>query len=482
VTKMPIGEALRWLADQDPHAPAVRDRQMSLTRAEFVEAMERYAEVLLAESVRVDDLVTIRLPNTVEFVIVCAAIWLVGATPQPLNSRLPLTEQRDVVERADARVVIGATQDEFPGRRVVAASGVSEVSRYSGPALVARSWKAPTSSGSTGTPKIVLAGSSARFDPTARVAAFIPREATQLVVAPLAHSAPFTYAMRGLMTGHSLVIEPRFDPRDTLRAIVREHITWVMLVPTMMHRMLRLPAEERATFDLTSLDSILHIGAPCAPHTKRGWIEWIGAEKVTEVYAGSESAGLTMIRGDEWLQRPGSVGRPIGGSQMRVVSTTTGAKLTAGEVGLVQMRRKGPRTYRYVGTETSVVDGWHTLGDLGKTDSDGFLWILDRADDLIVRGGEKIAPITIEQALEAHPAVRSAVAFGQADDDLGQRVVAIADIANASVGATELMAWARGILGPNLPDEIYSSTEPLRDDAGKVRRQTFTTGGHTPAI
>jgi len=112
---MPIGEALRWLANQDPHAPAVRDRQMSLTRAEFVEAMERYAEVLLAEGVRVDDLVTIRLPNTVEFVIVCAAIWLVGATPQPLNSRLPLTEQRDVVERADARVVIGATQDEFPG-------------------------------------------------------------------------------------------------------------------------------------------------------------------------------------------------------------------------------------------------------------------------------------------------------------------------------------------------------------------------------
>jgi len=241
--------------------------------------------------------------------------------------------------------------------------------------------------------------------------------------------------------------------------------------------MLRLPLEERATFDLTSLDSILHIGAPCSLHTKRGWIEWIGAERITEVYAGSESAGLTMIRGDEWLKRPGSVGRPIGGSQMRVVSTSTGAELSAGEVGLVQMRREGPDTYRYVGSESPVVDGWHTLGDLGKADSAGFLWILDRADDLIVRGGEKIAPITIEHALEAHPSVRSAVAFGEPDDDLGQRAVAIADIANAKVGATELMAWARGILGSSSPNEIRISAEPLRDDAGKVRRRTFTTGG-----
>lgn len=478
MTDMPIGEALRWLAKQDPHALAVRDRQTSLTRAELVEAMEQYADLLRAEGVQIDDLVTLRLPNTVEFVIACAAIWLVGATPQPLSARLPLTEQRNVVERAEARVIIGASQDEFPGRRVLASSATTRFSRYRGPALVARSWKAPTSSGSTGTPKIVLAAASARFDPTARAAAFIPREATQLVVAPLTHSAPFTYAMRGLMTGHSLVIEPRFDPRDTLRAIVRERITWVMLVPTMMHRMLRLPAEERATFDLTSLDSILHIGAPCAPHTKRGWIEWIGAEKITEVYAGSESIGLTMIRGDEWLKRPGSVGRPIGGSQMRVVSTTTGVELAAGEVGLVQMRREGPDTYRYVGFETPVVDGWHTLGDLGRADRDGFLWILDRADDLIVRGGEKIAPITIEQALESHPFVRSAVAFGEPDDDLGNRVVAIADIDCARVDAIDLMAWVRGILGSSSPNEIRISSEPLRDDAGKVRRHKFRTRGH----
>lgn len=469
MTDLPIGEALRWLAAEAPYAAAVRDRTSALTRRELVSEAEHYASMLLDEGVVVDDLVTIRLPNTVEFVVACVAIWLVGATPQPLNPRLPLDEQRAVVARANSRVVIGAVPDEFPGRRVLEA-GRTGGRRYTGEALVAASWKAPTSSGSTGTPKIVLAGAPARFDPAARVAAFVPREAVQLVVAPLTHSAPFTYAMRGLMTGHSLVIEPRFDPLATLQVIEREGVTWVMLVPTMMHRMLRLPAAAREAVDLSSLESILHIGASCAESTKRGWIAWIGADKVVEVYAGSESAGLTMITGDEWLTRPGSVGRPVGGSRMRIVDTESGAVLPTGAVGLIQMRRDGPATYRYLGAHARVHDGWHTLGDLGRVDSDGYLFLVDRADDLVVRGGEKIAPVMVEQALEAHPRVRSAVAFGVPDKDLGQRLVAIADIADATVDIAELHAWARGRLHGSAPDEIRTTVNPVRDDAGKARR------------
>ncbi|WP_165065864.1 AMP-binding protein [Marisediminicola senii] len=469
MTALPIGEALRWLAAEAPDAPSVRDRTAALTRQELVSATEHYATLLLDEGVVPDDLVTVRLANTVEFVVACSAIWLVGATPQPLNPRLPIEEQRAVVERADSRVVVGGAPHEFPGRRVIA-SGRTGHTRYTGPALVAASWKAPTSSGSTGTPKIVVATAPARFDPTSRVAEFIPRHAVQLVVAPLTHSAPFTYAMRGLMTGHALVIEPRFDPSETLRVIERERITWAMLVPTMMHRMLRLPAAERAAVDLSSLESMLHIGAPCAEPTKRGWIDWIGPERVVEVYAGSESAGLTMIRGDEWLEHPGSVGRPIGGSRMRVVEPGSGEEVEASEVGLVQMRRGGAQTYRYLGAETNARDGWHSLGDLGRIDPDGYLYIIERADDLIVRGGEKVAPTTVEQALEAHPVVRSAVAFGEVDGDLGQRIVAIADVDDATVTAPEIGDWLRERAPGVIVDEIRTTTEPLRDDAGKVRR------------
>jgi bile acid-coenzyme A ligase len=471
VSRRTIGDALRWLAERDPAAPAVRDEVEALDRSELVERAAHYAGVLRDLGVRPDALVSIRLPNTVEFVVATVAVWLVGATPQPLSGRLGLDEQRAIVEVADSAVVLGADAADFPGRRTVPAGvALAGVAPWAGPDLAASSWKAPTSSGSTGRPKIVLAAADATIDPESTVAPFVPRAAVQLVCAPLTHSAPFTYAMRGLMTGHSLVLLPRFEPAAVLDAIARHRITWVMLVPTMLHRMLRLPVSVRQTADLSSLESILHIGARCSPDVKHGWIDWIGADRVVEVYAGSESAGLTMIVGHEWLAHPGSVGRPVSGSRMRVVSPE-GEEVPPGTVGLVQMRRDGPPTYRYLGAEERIVDGWHTLGDLGRMDADGYLWIEDRADDLIVTGGEKLAPAIVEAAAEAHPAVRSAVAVGIPDVDLGEAVGLVVDIDGDAPTGSALAAWIVDRAGAAArPARILVVHEPLRDDAGKVRR------------
>jgi bile acid-coenzyme A ligase len=460
VTAMSIGRALGRLADEAPDAVAVRCGDDVLTRRELDLASNRVAHAW-ADRVGHDDLVTICLPNGIDFVLACCATWKLGATPQPLSPRLGAGERRAIVDLARPALVVDGTLDRADDDSAL-------------PDLAASSWKAPTSSGSTGRPKIVRATAPATIDPDGRVAPFVPRDAVQLVAGPLFHAAPFVYAMRGLMTGHELVVLPRFDAETVLRTIQDHRVTWTMLVPTMMQRIWRLGDEVRDAYDVSSLDSVLHMGARCAPWLKRAWIDWLGAERVVEVYAGTESQGLAMITGDEWLEYPGSVGRAISGSRFRVVRPD-GAECAPGELGEIVMRRDGPPTYAYVGAQAVVRDGWHTLGDAGRMDADGFLYVEDRLDDVIVTGGVKVQPADVEAVLDEHPAVRSSVVVGRAHDELGQAVHAVVDVADApgdgAVLVPDLAAWTRERLDPEkLPRTWELTRTELRDDTGKTRR------------
>lgn len=448
----------------------VIDQDGEVTAAELDEAATRLAHALRGRGVAHDDLVTVSMPNGRDFVTACAAVWKAGATPQPVS--LALTDE----ERAAVETVSrpAASLGARPRTRGIEwfASVTAPPSTDPLPDLAASSWKAPTTSGSTGTPKVVRASAPALLDPTLPVADFLPRRATQLVAGPMTHSATFTYAFRGLLTGHRLVILPRFDERAWLDAVERHRVTWALLVPTMMHRLLRLPVAERDPDRLRSVDSLLHMGAPCAPDLKRTFLEWVGPERVVEVYAGSESNGLTMIRGDEWLAHPGSVGRPIGGTEIQVRSDD------GEETGVIWMRRGAGPAYEYIGgTSHRDADGWDTLGDLGRMDADGYLYLVDREDDVINRGGEKIYPVEVERVLEAHPGVRSAVAFGVSDEALGQRVEAVVDVADGAVDPDEILSWARQRLGSRAPSSIRIVREPVRDDAGKTSRRSWSRRG-----
>lgn len=466
-----ISSIITDLATDDPHRIVVVDSDGALTAGGLNDAAVDLAHALRARGVEGDDLVMVSLPNGRDFVIACAAIWKAGATPQPVS--LSMTdEQRAAIERTARPVAsIGAPPQTDRVEWFASISALRKVEPL--PDLAATSWKAPTSSGSTGSPKVVRAMAPALMDPTRPVAQFLPQHATQLVSGPMTHSAVFTYAFRGLLTGHRLVILPRFDERSWLDAVETHEVTWALLVPTMMHRLLRLPEAERDRDRLRSVESLLHMGAPCAPGLKRSFLDWVGAERVVEVYAGSESNGLTMIRGDEWLIHPGSVGRPIGGTevQIRTASGTT----AVGEVGLVWMRRGLNRSYEYVGAESRRdEDGWDTLGDLGYADDEGYLYLVDREDDVINRGGEKIYPTEIERVLEEHVGVRSAVAFGEADGEYGQKIVAVVDTANTILDPEVLMSWARTRLGPRAPSRIEIVHEPVRNDAGKTSRRLWS--------
>lgn len=467
-----ISSIITELASQDADRVIVTDQHGQLTAGELEDAGSRLAHALRARGVEMDDLVTVSMPNGRDFVIACAGIWKAGATPQPISGSLTI-EERHAVEVVSRPAAALGTRPVAPGiewfETVEAPAATSLL-----PDLASSSWKAPTTSGSTGSPKVVRASGPAILDPTQPVAAFLPLRATQLVAGPMTHSATFTYAFRGLLTGHRLVILPRFDERAWMDAVEQHDVTWALLVPTMMHRLLRLPEQLRQPHRMRSIESVLHMGAPCGPELKRAFMDWIGAERVVEVYAGSESNGLTMIRGDEWLQHPGSVGLPIGGTEIQI-RASAGQVASAGETGTVWMRRGERPAYEYIGaTSLRDAEGWDTLSDLGRLDDEGYLYIVDRVDDVINRGGEKIYPIEIERVLEQHPLVRSAVAFGTTDDSLGQKVEAVVDTAGARLSAEALEAWARDRLGTRAPASIRIIDTPVRNDAGKTSRRRWT--------
>lgn len=470
--EIPIGRLLAQLADEDAARPAVTCGEQSLSRRELDEASTRLAWRYRDLGVAAGRMVTIALPNGVDYVVHCAAAWKVGAVPQPLSHRLPVHERRSIVELADAALVVGVEPDDHPGRCVLSAHepGASGGAERPLPDAVSPSWKAPASGGSTGRPKLVVDSRPGSIDPSSEPPYGIQRNGVVLVPGPLYHNAPFTCAFGGLFVGAHVVLLDRFDAMATLEAIGRNGVDFVLLVPTMMHRIWQLPAEARARFDLRSLRRVWHMGAPCPAWLKERWLGWIGPERIFELYGGTERQAYTVVDGHEWLERRGSVGRPAYG-EIRVV-TEDGTVAPAGQRGIVQLRapaRDRP-TYRYVGAPSGEeADGWDTLGDVGWMDAAGYLYLDDRRTDLILTGGANVYPAEVEGAIEAYAGVRSAVVVGLPDDDLGQRVHAIVEADHVDEVGLRRFVESR-LVRYKVPRSFEFVEHALRDDAGKTRR------------
>jgi len=448
---MSIGRAITEVARREPTAVALRHGSTAVTRAELDDLTDRVAAAWVRDGVAVDDVVALARPGDLAFVVAVVAAWKAGATPAPLSPLLPVEEQRAALDLLDPALVVG------PGTSLPV-----EAPRPAAPLpdRWASSWKAPTSSGSTGRVKVVRAAAPALVDPDRPVATFVPHRAVQLVASPLWHAAPFVYAMRGLMTGHELVVLDDPGPEAWLAALAEHRCTWGMVVPSLMRAVADHPAHREA--DTSSLESVLHLGARCPETVKRAWLDWLGPGRVWELYAGTEAQGLTLIGGEEWLAHPGSVGRAVGGTELRV-ERPDGSECAPGEVGEVRMRRAEP-TYTYVGAEPDVRDGWHTLGDAGWVDEDGHLHLSDRLADLVRIGEGWVAPSDVEEVLEEHPGVRAAVVVGR-DGALH----AVAETDGDLPG--DLDAWAAARLAPDQRPVTWEATSVrLRSPAGKARR------------
>jgi bile acid-coenzyme A ligase len=292
--------------------------------------------------------------------------------------------------------------------------------------------------------------------------------------APLYHNAGFGMMMSAIAIGCHLVVMPRFDPEATLAEVEKRKATWVYVVPTMMNRIWHLPDAVRERYDVSSLETLWHLAAPCPAFLKEAFIRWIGPDKVLELYAGTEAQAVTIITGAEWLEHRGSVGRVTIG-EMKAVGED-GADLGPGEVGEIYMRRPegAPPTYKYLGAVAKVLPGgWESLGDIGWFDEDGYLYLADRRTDMILVGGSNVYPAEVEAALEEHPAVQSVAVIGLPDDDFGNAVHAIVQ-AKGQVTPEDLKAHLADRLVSYKQTRSYEFVdEPLRDDAGKVRRSAL---------
>ncbi|GDX28070.1 putative acid-CoA ligase [Actinomycetes bacterium] len=467
-----LGRALTNIATADPTRPAVTCDGITTSRAELEALSNRMARAFDELGVKQGDFVTIGLPNSAKFYAAAFALWKLGAVPQPVSPRLPIRERQGIVELANSPIVVGADIDAHPGRVCLPMDWLPDESLSSEPLedRIAPAWKAPTSGGSTGRPKLIVASDPGVLDDEADPGQGVQRNGTMMVPGPLYHNAPFSYSSRALANGNHIVTMGKFDAQQTLAGVQEHQCDWMLLVPTMMLRIWRL--NDREEYDMSSLRVVWHMAAPCPPWLKESFINWLGGEKLFELYAGTEAQAVTVIRGDEWLSRRGSVGRCIMG-EMKVLDEDNNL-LPFGEVGEIYMRAPvGRQTYRYVGAQAkTTADGWESLGDMGWMDADGYVYLSDRLTDMILSGGANIYPAEIESAIDEYPSVRSSAAIGLPDEDLGARVHAIVQLA----AGTEIdLDHFRAFLGERLvrykvPRTFEFVDEPLRDDAGKVRR------------
>lgn len=471
---MPLGDLIRHHAAIDPEAPLITLEDRVISRAQFEARCNRRARLLAHLGVRPDDLVTVALPNGLEFYETIFALWKLGATPNPVSAALSDHELTEILKVGLPRLVVGIEPARVPEHSVLpSCPDISE--QYSAeyaPAAIPRYWKAMTSGGSTGRPKLIVDHMQGDWDPAEGGLAQQPGD-TILNPGPLYHNGPFLATMLCLFSGGHVVEMSRFDPVRLLEKIERHHIAWLLLVPTMMHRIARLPEVERRAYDVSSLRTVLHTAAPCPVWLKQFWIDWLGPRKMLEVYTGTERQALATISGIEALAHPGSVGRIQAGSAIRILDES-GVDVAPGVVGEVFLRPDGGRnsTYHYLGAEPRARGEWESLGDLGSIDEEGYLYLSDRRIDLIIRGGVNIYPAELEAAIDAHPRVASSIVIGLPDEDLGQIVHAVVQVApGMALSEVELKEFlAQRVSHFKIPKSFEFVATPLRDDAGKARR------------
>ena len=454
---------------------AVRHGEQVLGWDELAARALRRAHALAALGVGQGDRVVLALPNDNQFHELTFAIWKLGATPTVVSPRLPPAELQAIVGLAEPRAVIAADPDlQAALGALPMAFGRDHAESAPLASVEPPSWKAMTSGGSTGRPKLIVDRHPGRM-PDGPPGLGMREGGTMLNPAPLYHNFPFAMTHVALLHGLSVVGMPRFDASELLALVERHRVDWVNLVPTMMQRIARLPEDERNARDLSSLETVWHTAAPIPPSLKQFWIDWLGPERIWEMYGGTEGFATTQLNGAEWLAHRGSVGRPAGCEIL--IQGEDGAALPVGEVGEIFMRRDGADPeqpgYRYVGAEERrLADGFESFGDFGWLDGDGYLYIADRRTDLILSGGRNVYPAEVEAALLAHPAVAEAIVIGLPDEDLGAYVHAIVRPERGQTpGEAELIAFASGrLVSYKLPRRIEFTGEALRDEAGKARR------------
>ncbi len=497
-----MDELAHWAQRQPERAACIfPDSDEALSFAELSDRANRAAQWLIDRGLVANDRIALLLenrPEAIELAWACRRAGLYYALP---NTHLKPHELTYVLRDCGAALVVTSKAlapsipDELRGEFAVAtvdgpAPGcldyAAETASRNSPASlperpVGREFM--YSSGTSGYPKGILrplqpASERGKPAPGREIVDKIlagDHTGTYLSPAPFYHAAPHGFSISALGQGMTVVMLRRFDPERALAAIERYRVTHSQWVPTMFVRLLALPAEVRARYDLSSQRRVIHAAAPCPVHVKQRMIDWWGPI-IVEYYGGSENIGLTFIDSDEWLAHKGSVGRPVGGLAVHILGPD-GAELPRGEIGGIWFSGFSARFAYHNApekTETAFNErGWATYGDIGHLDADGYLYLSDRRTDLILSGGVNIYPAEIESVLLRHDAVADAAVIGVPDPDLGEVVQAVVQLREgAAVAAAELVGFCLEHLGRLKCPRAVDIVERLpRTEAGKLLRR-----------
>ncbi|WP_116364056.1 AMP-binding protein [Parahaliea mediterranea] len=460
-------ETVLLCAGDDGSCPA-------LTRRELDEWTSRLAHRLQAEGAGRGRLVAIVLPTCIEHMVAVFAAYKAGATPFPVSNGMPPAERDAMLALADPVCVI-SDQADLQGITRADMAALDHFPATLPQAEVPNPIKAVGSGGSTGKPKLIVTpGDFAFADGQHPMAALLRMDQSDLKYSPgpLYHNGPLLFSIITLFIGGRVLLNARFRAQRALDLIEQYRPTVLNLVPTMMQRMLR--EADMGARDLSSVKWVWHLAAPCPAWAKLGFVEHFGGERVLELWAATESTGLTVIDGNDWLAHRGSVGQGVM-TEFRIVDEQ-GQDVPTGEVGEIFSRFLGVEAqYEYRGAEPlrQLPGGYTSVGDMGYLDADGYLYLSDRRTDMIISGGANIFPAEIEAVISAHPAVRDVAVIGLPDEDLGRRVHAVVepiDSANPPSPAALAAHCEAALARYKVPRGFELVAELPRNEAGKIRR------------
>jgi long-chain acyl-CoA synthetase len=483
--------------DRDRVAYRMEPSGVEVTYGELVDGSRRIAALLREHGARHGDNVAILIENHPRFLEVAWAAQRAGLRYTAISTRLTAGEVAYILRDAGSVAVFTsqalhetahAAAAEAPGVRAVFPVEDFDV-------LLGETPEGPHpddregidflySSGTTGRPKGVVAelpliplGSE---PPT--IAALLQNlwgfdaDTVYLSPAPLYHAAPLRFCMAVHRFGGTCVVMERFDARAALELVERHRVTHTQMVPTMFIRMLKLPREERERFDLSSLRAVIHAAAPCPPPVKQAMIEWLGPI-VHEYYSSTEAPLFTVITSEEALERPGSVGRAILGEPH--ILDDDGNELPPGEAGTIWSAGGIEFAYHNDPEKTAAARndrGWATVGDIGRLDEEGYLYLTDRKADMVISGGVNVYPQEAENVLVTHPSVADVAVFGIPHEELGEEVRAVVQPVSMDAAglelADELMRFCRAQLaGYKCPRAIDFRAELPRHATGKLYKR-----------
>lgn len=449
----------------------------TVTFAEMDAYANRFAQLLRARGLKRGDHFAVLMENNVHYLQVVWGSQRAGTMMVPISTRLTAPEICYILKDAGAKFLLTSTRyaeamegirDECADLPLLIVDGEGEEDYEA--ALAAQPAEpipdqAPGqymlySSGTTGRPKGVKPAPPEDDDILATnplmglavMGAGMPADGSMVYLspAPLYHAAPIGWCTTAQRLGGTVVVMEKFDPEHALETIEKYKITDSQWVPTHFVRMLKLDPEVRTRYDLFSHQRALHAAAPCPVPIKREMIEWWGPI-INEYYAGSEGVGMTLIKAEDWLTHPGSVGKAIHGTLH--VCDAEGEEVPAGQDGLLYFENDLIPTYHNDPEKTREAmhpKGWMTLGDIGHVDADGFLYLTDRKSHMIISGGVNIYPQEIENLLVTHDKVMDAAVIGAPCPDFGEKVVAVVQPIDMADAGDALEAELRDFLAPSL--------------------------------